>query len=203
MRLFSKTAFDNEKKLKNSDGELTVEEINKTISEMQYCKADSLSIMLDKYKTLCELKEKCADKRQQKKIYNAQWVFVNSIQSTSNKQELIELIVNVLPFAKSYSKGMDALKAVTSIGMKALKGVSVVGKVATLGMASKAMDSIEGVVQSALVSQDAELTMLWRNKLASIFEEAKALSGGWLSKDKEFASQLKELKRQFDIICSI
>ena len=85
--------------------------------------------------------------------------------------------------------------------MKTLKGVSAVGKVATLGMANKAMDTIEGVVQSALVSQDMELTMLWRNKLVSVFEEAKALSGGWLSKDKEFASQLKELKRQFDDFC--
>ena len=199
MGLINRTMAD--KKEETGKKELSVEEIDKTISLTQYSKSDSLSTMLDKYKSLCELKEKSADKRQQKKIHNAQWVFVNSIQVPSDKQEIIELIVNVLPFAKSYSAGMDALKAVTSIGIKALKGVSVVGKVATLGIASKAMDTIEGVVQSALVSQDTELTMLWRNKLASIFEEAKTLSGGWLSKDKEFASQLKELKRQFDEIC--
>lgn len=198
MGLFNRTIVD--EKEETEEKGLSVEEINKTIAETQYCKSDSLSTMLGKYKTLCELKENCGEKKQKKAIHNAQWVFINSIQIPNNKPELIGLIVNTLPFAKSYSTGVDALKAVTSIGMKALKGVSVVGKVATLGMASKAMDSIEGVVQSALVSQNAELTMLWRNKLTSMFEEAKALSGGLLSKDKEFTSQLKELKRQFDEI---
>lgn len=201
MRLFNRSSVEKDKKPEKEESLLTIEEINETIAETQYCKSDSLLSMLTKYKTLCELKEHCGDKKQKKAIHNAQWVFINSIQIPNNKPELIGLIVNALPFAKSYSTGMDALKAVTTIGMKALKGVSVVGKVATLGMASKAMDSIEGVVQSALVSQDAELTMLWRNKLASMFEEAKALSGGLLSKDKEFTSQLKELKRQFDEIC--
>ena len=201
MKLFNRSSVEKDKKTEKEESLLTIKEINEIIAETQYCKSDSLSIMLDKYKMLCELKENCEDKKQKKTIHTAQWVFVNSVQIPNNKSELIDFIVNAMPFAKSYSTGMDALKAVTSIGMKTLKGVSVVGKVATLGMASKAMDSIEGVVQSALVSQDAELTMLWRNKLASMFEEAKALSGGLLSKDKEFTSQLKELKRQFDEIC--
>ena len=201
MILFNRSSVAKDKKPEKKESLLTIEEINKTIAEIQYSKSDSLATMLDKYKTLCELKENYDDKKQRKVIHNAQWVFVNSIQIPNNKPELIELIVNVLPFAKSYSTGMDVLKAVTSIGMKTLKGVSVVGKVATLGMASKAMDTIEGAVQIAFVSQDAELTMLWRNKLASMFEEAKALSGRLLSKDKEFSSQLKELKRQFDEIC--
>lgn len=202
MKLFNRSSVEKDKKPEKKESLLTIEEINETIAETQYCKSDSLSTMLGKYKTLCELKENCVEKKQKKAIYDAQWVFINSIQIPNSKPKLMELIVNVLPFAKSYSTGMDALKAVTSIGMKTLKGVSVVGKVATLGIASKAMDTIEGVIQSALVSQDAELTMLWRNKLASMFEEAKALSGGMLSKDKEFSSQLKELKRQFDELIS-
>ena len=203
MKLFNRSSVENDKKPEKEESLLTIEEINKTIAETQYSKSDSLTTMLDKYKILYELKENCDDKKQKKVIHNAQWVFINNIQIPNNKPELIEFIVNALPFAKSYSTGMDALKAVTSIGMKTLKGVSAVGKVATLGMANKAMDTIEGVVQSALVSQDMELTVLWRNKLTSAFEKAKALSGGWLSKDKEFDSQLKELKRQFDITCGM
>ena len=177
---------------------MTVEKINKTIAETQYCKLDSLSTMLDKYKTLCELKENCDDKKQRKVIHNAQWVFINSIQTPHNKEEILDFIINTLPFAKTDSKGSEILSAMASIGIKALKGVSIVGKVTTLGLVSNAIGKVEGAVQTVLVSQELELTMLWRNKLATIFEEAKALSGGWLSKDKEFASQLKELKRQFD-----
>ena len=192
MRIFNRTSVDNEEKAD------VVEEINKTIAETQYSKSDSLTTMLDKYKTLCELKEKSDDKTQKKTIHNAQWVFINSIQTPHNKEGMLEFIINTLPFAKSDSKGSEILSAMASIGIKTIKGASTVGKAVTLGMASKAIGKMEGAVQTALVSQDMELTLLWRNKLASVFEEAKALSGGWLSKDKEFTSQLKELKRQFE-----
>ena len=196
MGLIHRTKADKKEEIDKK--EVSIEEINKTIAETQYCKSDLLLTMLDKYKALCELKEKCDDKKQRKVIHNAQWVFINSIQTPHNKEEMLNFIINTLPFAKTDSKGLEILSAMASIGIKTIKGASTVGKVATLGLANNAIGKMEGAVQTALVSQDMELTMLWRNKLVSVFEEAKALSGGRLSKDKEFASQLKELKRQFD-----
>ena len=201
MKLFNWSSVENDKKPEKEESLLTIEEINKTIAETQYSKSDSLTTMLDKYKTLCKLKENCDDKKQKKAIHNAQWVFINSIQTPHNKEGMLEFIINTLPFAKTDSKGSEILSAMASIGIKTIKGASTVGKVATLGLASNAIGKMEGAVQTALVSQDLELTLLWRNKLTSVFEEAKALSGGWLSKDKEFASQLKDLKRQFDDFC--
>lgn len=102
-----------------------------------------------------------------------------------------------LPHART-STAQDALQAVSKIGFGALKTVSVAGKVATLGMGGKVLDNVEKVANKALQTGALELVNVWRQKLETSFKNAKKLEGGLLSKDKEFANSLSDLRKQYE-----
>jgi len=190
MSLFNKK--DKEDKPESNEAVLTIEEINQVVSSSQYSKSDSIQEMVEKYKALCMLKEKCDDKKQEQTVFDAQWVFVNSIQMPRDKQEILDFIINTMPFAMSSS-----METATSIGMNVLKKV-------TPGFVGNIVGKVGSVVQDAIASNNNKLKNIWRDKLTLVFKEGGKLAGGGLfskNKDADFSSQLKDLKRQFDENC--
>lgn len=177
---------------------VSTEELKAQIDQNRYSGNDTVEQLFGKYDTLCLLEMENLDKPQKTLVQQAKLLFVNSLQPPKeDKQAVLDFIIHALPHART-STAQDALQAVSKIGFGALKTVSVAGKVATLGMGGKVLDNVEKVANKALQTGALELVNVWRQKLETSFENAKKLEGGLLSKDKEFANSLSDLRKQYE-----
>lgn len=177
---------------------VSTEELKAQIDQNRYSEDDTVEQLFGKYDALCLLEMENLDKPQKTMVHQAKLLFVNSIQPPKeDKQAVLDFIIHALPHART-STAQDALQAVSKIGFGALKTVSVAGKVATLGMGGKVLDNVEKVANKALQTGALELVNVWRQKLETSFKNAKKLEGGLLSKDKEFANSLSDLRKQYE-----
>ena len=197
-----KSIFNQQKPAQNTQSTSSVssDEVNTVIIANTYSARDSVSQIFTKYEILCDYAKKTLEKHDREKLHRTQLSFINSIASPQDKDTILELIGHILPYTKK-NLSAEAFKTVTDIGFVAMKAVSFTANVTTLGitgkLTGKAIDNMESFVHRAIVRDAEELADAWRNKAECLISDAKVLSGGFFSCDRQFKDKVVKLEKQY------
>ena len=183
-------------KKEDKPASISSDEVNVAICNNLYSASDSIVETFQKYEVLCDYTNKKIGKNDREKLHRAQLTYISSIASPAEKDTMLELIAQALPYTKK-NLSAKALKTATNIGFVALKAVSLTAKVATLGIAGKAVDNLEQLAQQAIVRDAEELANAWQSKVDSLFTDSKELAGGMFNGDRQFKTKLSELSEQY------